>query len=430
MVKSLQEEIQLLKNGKNSKTSHTSPSQDIQRSNSKSLRSKGSNKPGGQLGHEGRTLKISSTPDSIIDYDEINYCQNCSANIEQVPSHRFESKQEVEIPAVFPRYIEHRSYQKTCACCGFINQSKLPDYLSSSIQYSPAIESMVAYYHTYHFLPSKRMAALFNDVFNLPISEGTIDNMLTRFAIKVTPVYEQIRHRVSQSKVVGSDETGSKIANQKGWFHTWQTASLTFIAASMNRGYETVKDYFEDGFQQATLVSDCWAAQLKTKAHRHQLCIVHLQRELLSFIDALKEDKWSLELKAVFDQSIAIKRQSISNGLSLYDTQIKAIKASFQLLLEVDETGKHRKLIAFIKRLRKHRDSVFVFLDDPQVPYENNASERALRMVKVKTKVSGCFRTFEGAVKFAKIRSVIDTAIKNQQNIFDALLLLAKLRTE
>lgn len=101
MVKSLQEEIRLLKNGKNSKTSHTSPSKDIQRSNSKSLRIKGTRPSGGQLGHEGRTLKMSSTPDAIIDHDEINYCQNCSANIEQVPSHRFESKQEVVIPAVF-----------------------------------------------------------------------------------------------------------------------------------------------------------------------------------------------------------------------------------------------------------------------------------------------------------------------------------------
>jgi transposase len=271
------------------------------------------------------------------------------------------------------------------------------------------------------------MAILFKEVFHLPISEGTIDNMLTRFASKITPIYEQIRHRVSQSKVVGSDETGSKVANKKGWFHTWQTTHLTFIAASMNRGYETVKEYFSQGFQQATLVSDCWAAQLKTKAHRHQLCIVHLQRELLSFIDAFKEDKWSLELKVLFDQSIAVKRLSGSNGLS-DDAEIQAIKDRFQLLLDVDETGKHRKLVAFIKRLRKHRDSVFVFLDNPQVPYQNNASERALRMVKVKTKVSGCFRTFEGAVRFAKIRSVIDTTIKNQQSTFDALNLLAKLR--
>lgn len=430
MVKSLEEKIRLLQNGKNSRTSHTSPSQDLQRSNSKSLRTKGTNPSGGQSGHEGRTLKMSTTPHRIIDYNEINYCQNCSANIEQVVAHRFESKQEVTIPSIAPQYIEHRSYQKTCTCCGFTNQSKLPDYLNSSIQYSPAIESMVAYYHTYHYLPSKRMAALFNDIFNLPVSEGTIDNMLTRFANRMTPVYEQIRHRVSQSKVVGADETGSKIASKKGWFHTWQTSGLTFIAASMNRGYETVKNYFEAGFAQATLVSDCWAAQLKTPALRHQLCLVHLQRELLSFIDAFKEDKWSSELKALFDQSIAIKRQSIANGLSIYVSEIKAIKDRFRRLLDVDQTGKHQKVIAFIKRLRKHRDSVFVFLDDPHVPYENNASERALRMVKVKTKVSGCFRTFEGAVRFAKIRSVIDTTIKNQQNIFEALNLLAKVRAE
>ena len=430
LVASLQEEIRLLKNGKNSKSSHTSPSHDLQRSNSKSLRPKGVNKTGGQPGHEGKTLQMSPTPDKIIDYDEINFCQTCATNIENVPASLFESKQEVVIPPIAVQYIEHRSYQKKCNCCGLMNYSKLPSYLSSNIQYSPAIESMVAYFHAYQFLPVKRMVGLFNDVFNLPISEGTIDNMLTRFAIRATPIYEQIHHRVGQSKVVGADETGSKVANKKGWFHTWQTTALTFIAASMNRGYDTVLKYYKEGFKHATLVSDCWASQLKTKANHHQLCIVHLLRELVNFIDAFENDNWSVKLKLLFEQSIEIKKLSKINGLLIYHREIETIKETFRHLLDVDETGKHKKLAAFIRRLRKNSDSVFVFLNDYEVPFDNNASERAIRMIKVKTKVSGCFRTFDGAVRFAKIRSVIDTTIKNQGNTLEALNLLAYYRAE
>ena len=430
LVLSLQEEIRLLKNGKNSTSSHTSPSHDLQRSNSRSLRPTGENKTGGQPGHKGKTLLMSAAPDKVIDYDEINFCKICSANLKNEPGTIFERRQEVEIPPIAAQYIEHRSYQKKCTCCGLMNYSDLPSRLNSSIQYGSGIVSMAAYFHGYQFVPMKRMVDMFNDVFNLPISEGTIDNMLTKFADRTTPVYEQIQQRVAQSKVIGADETGSKVAGKKGWFHTWQTTALTFIVASMNRGYETVAHYFQDGFMQATLVSDCWAAQLKTKANRHQLCIVHLLRELVNFIDAFKNDQWSGELKLLFEQSIEIKKQSKINGLLLYHKEIEKIKETFTQLLLVNETGKHKKLMAFIKRLRKNSGSIFVFLEDDKVPFDNNASERAIRMVKIKTKVSGCFRTFEGAVRFAKIRSVIDTTIKNHQNAFEALTLLAKFKAE
>jgi len=145
----------------------------------------------------------------------------------------------------------------------------------------------------------------------------------------------------------------------------------------------------------------------------------------VNFIDAFENDNWSVKLKLLFEQSIEIKKLSKINGLLIYHREIETIKETFRHLLDVDETGKHKKLAAFIRRLRKNSDSVFVFLNDYEVPFDNNASERAIRMIKVKTKVSGYFRTFDGAVRFAKIRSVIDTTIKNQGNTFEALNLLA-----
>lgn len=428
-MKFLREQIQLLKNSKNSNHSSTAPSHDISRSNAKSLREKGTKKTGGQPGHEGQTLLMTATPDKVIEYTEINYCRQCAHSLEDIELEFLAKKQEIVLPVVLPQYIEHRCYKKTCHHCGYQNQTELPKHLTANIQYGKCVEGLVCYLHTYQFLSNNRMANFMHNVFQMPISEGTIDNMLTRFAQKITPMYNTIQQRVAQSNVVGSDETGSKIDGKKGWFHVWQTTKLTFIAASMNRGFSTVEQYFENGFPTATLVSDCWAGQLKTVAKYHQLCIAHLLRELNNFIDVFKDD-WSKELKILFERAIAIKKESQTTGLIKQIESIKNVKQELDKLLKVSESTKHKKLRAFIKRLRKHQSSIFVFLEDENVPYDNNASERAVRNIKVKTKISGCFRTFNGATRFAKIRSVIDTTIKNSQNVFETLLILAKFETE
>lgn len=426
-VKSLKEEIHFLKNGKNSNNSSTPPSHDIGRSNAKSLREKGNKKSGGQIGHEGNTLLVTNNPDKIIEYNEINYCTSCTQSLHHVTSELLATKQEIILPPIQPLYVEHRSFKKVCNQCGHLNKSELPNHLTANIQYGNCVQSLIAYMHTYQFLSINRMADFMQNVLQMPISEGTIDNLLTKFANKTTPIYNTIQQRITQSKVIGSDETGSKINAKKGWFHVWQTPMLTFIVASMSRGFGTVEKYFKDGFPFATLVSDCWAGQLKTISKHHQLCIAHLLRELNNFIEVL-QDEWSKDLKQILDQAIAIKKQSYKTGLGAHENEIIKINQSLDKLLEINDTPKHKKINAFIKRLRKHKSSIFVFLEIEEVPFDNNASERAIRNIKVKTKISGCFRTLNGAERFAKIRSVIDTTIKNSQNVFEALNLLANFK--
>lgn len=372
---------------------------------------------------------MSDCPDEIISYSAINYCSECANNLHESPLEFTSKRQEIILPPIAPKYVEHRCFKKICNRCGHQNQSEFPKHLTSSVQYGKCVEGLIAYMHTYQFLSLNRMANFMHNVFQMPISEGTIDNILTRFAEKVTPIYNTIQKRIAQSHVIGSDETGSKIDAKKGWFHVWQTTKLTFIVASMNRGFCTVEKYFKDGFPFATLVSDCWAGQLKTVAKQHQLCIAHLLRELNNFIDALNDD-WSKELKCLLEQAIGIKKESHTSGLMIHAEKIKNIKQKLGELLQVPDTPKHKKINAFIKRLCKHQYSILVFLEHEDVPFDNNASERAVRNIKVKTKVSGCFRTFNGAERFAKIRSVIDTTIKNAQNVFDALILLAKFEAE
>lgn len=427
LVASLQEQIRLLRNGKNSGTSHTPPSHQIGRANAKSLREKTDRKTGGQPGHEGTTLQIKQVPDKTIDYVP-GYCNDCGEDLQHTVSVFKESKQEVVIPPVQVRYIEHRSHSKVCTKCGKVCSGQLPSHLKAPIQYGETVGALVSYLSVYQYIPYQRIKVLLKDVFGLPISEGSIDNLLERTAQKALPVYKIIQQKIQQSEVVGSDETGTSIAGKKGWFHTWQTTALTFIVSSLNRGYQTIEQYFPDGFPLSVYVSDCWAAQLKVAAFLHQLCIAHLLRELSNFEGALA-CKWSTAMKQLLQDAIALKKQLTPQDYLQTPASVIKIEERLTQLLKQDHTASHKKVLAFSKRLIKNKDSILTFLYHPKVPPDNNASEQAIRNVKVKTKVSGQFRSEEGAKRFAILRSVIDTTLKNTKNVFEALTLLINFET-
>jgi transposase len=423
LVLSLQEEIRLLKNGKKSGTSHTSPSHDISRSNAKSLREQSDKKTGGQAGHQGSTLQMSINPDEIIEYKS-NYCSRCSCPLNMDMAVLQDRRQEVDIPLVQARYIEHRSYSTQCIC-GHENRSDIPSHLKSPIQYGSGVQATVAYLFSYQYLSYSRIKQTMSDCFNISLSEGTIDNLLEKLAVLAEPIYDQIQSRLKESKVVGGDETGTKINGQKGWFHVWQNKTLTFIVASATRGYATAETFFSQGFKRAVYVSDCWSGQLKTPAIGHQLCLVHLLRELTNFEDALKCE-WSAALKQLFKRAIKIKQELRRVDYLNPPPIINQLEIELQKMLEVDTSNFHKKSKAFVKRLIKNKESIFTFLSFEHVPYDNNGAERAIRNIKVKTKISGSFRSQQGANRYAILRSVIDTAIKNGQDVFSALKLIAQ----
>jgi transposase len=428
MVETLQEQIRLLRNGKNSGTSHTPPSHQIGRSNAKSLREKTDRKPGGQPGHEGTTLQIKEVPDETINYIA-DYCNSCGEDLQHTPSIFKESRQEVVIPPIQVRYVEHRSYSKVCSHCGKFCTAAMPSHLNAPIQYGASVGAMVSYLSVYQYIPYHRMTVLLKDLFGLPISEGSIDNLLERSTQKALPMYNIIQQKIQQSEVVGSDETGASFGGKKGWFHTWQTTLLTFIVASLNRGYSTIEQYFANGFPLSVYVSDCWAAQLKVKALLHQLCTAHLLRELCNFEVALG-CKWSIAMKQLLQDCIALKKQLTPRDYLQTPAAVLEMDQRLTQLLQTDHCTSHKKVQALSKRLIKNKNSILTFLHHAEVPPDNNGSEQAIRNIKVKSKVSGQFRSERGATRFAILRSVIDTTIKNTQNVFEALTLLFSLEPE
>jgi transposase len=426
LVERLMEEIALLKNGRNSKTSSTAPSQDIGRSNLISLRGKSNKKSGGQPGHKGHTLLMKDNPDEVMEH-AVSSCSGCGQCLEVVEGEMVSRRQEIEIPVVAPRYIEHRRLVKVCPCCGLTNEGLYPADIKAPVQYGRSVKSLVAYLSVYQFLPYQRLCQLFSDLFSLPLSEGSIDNILEDISQKSEAAYNEIQARIAKSEVVGADETGCRVNGKKHWFHVWQNKFLTFIVSFKSRGHQVIEEYFPGSFLY--YVSDCWASQLKTTAQRHQLCLAHLLRELLNFEKALKSD-WCIRLQDLFRRAIELKKRLTADDYRQPHQEVLDIEQELDELLKVDCSHFNSKLQALVKRLIKHRHSIFTFLYHPDVPADNNASERAIRMVKVKTKVSGQFRNADGkgADRYARIRSVIDTTIKNGQDVYTALVCLANVR--
>jgi hypothetical protein len=158
------------------------------------------------------------------------------------------------------------------------------------------------------------------------------------------------------------------------------------------------------------------------------MCIAHLLRELLNIEKSLK-DSWSVRMKDLLYRALSLKGRMSVEDYQNPPEEVSKLNKELDGLLPADASGFHRKEQAFINRLQKHRQSIFTFLIYPNVPPDNNGSERAIRNVKVKTEVSGQFRNAEGkgAERFARIRSVIGTTVKNGQNVFAALERLAEI---
>jgi transposase len=428
-VTSLEAALAIYKNKKNSSNSHTPPSKDENRPvKNQSLREKTDNKVGGQPGHEGKTLECAAVIDELVDYIP-GYCNCCGEDLAGIPESLIETRKVIDIPIISPVCTAHRIYRKTCTC-GHHMESAFPAHVAASVQYGANVESLAGYLHARQYLPYKRMKEFFTDVMGLPVSVGGINHILKRLVQKATPYHGQIKERIAQAVFVGTDETGVKVNGQKDWMWTWQNDDLTFITPSGNRGFKTIEDNFSAGLPKTVLQHDRFACHFKCEATHHQICMAHLLREL-KFISELHNDcQWPVEMKAVIIQALQLKKDLTPNEYYGQSNQRKNLEIQLNELLRLNLDEQHIKAKTLQKSLLKHQPYIFYFLHHPKVPPDNNGSERAIRNIKVKQKISGQFKSTGGANGFAILRSVIDTTIKSGQNVLNALALIAKLGTE
>ncbi len=414
-------------NPKNSRNSSVPPSMDGNRpKKNQSLRRPTGRRPGGQPGHKGKTLEMTAFPDTIVELAP-DRCNSCGASLSGRPLTGEGVRQVVDLPPPIKAvWTEYRTYGRQCNC-GCRTVADFPKGVGSPVSYGNNIEGLIGYFHARQYLPFARMGEMMNDVFNIAISEGGIHCLLNRFADRTTPLYDTIKQRVSASKVVGTDETGAKVNGDRHWFWTWQTPDLTYIAHSPNRGRATVDAHFPQGFPGATLVRDGWKAQTGTMAEHHQTCLPHLLGHLNYLCQKYDGAKWAVSFKTLLYDAMKLHKKG---HIGKQNAARAEIVQRSQKLLERPPDREQKELYTFYKRICRERRHLFTFLFIPEVPPDNNASERAIRNIKVKQKISGQFKTEKGAQNFAKIRSVIDTTIKNGMNVLDAMALIAKLQPQ
>lgn len=415
-ISELEQEVARLSVKKSSNNSSSPPSTDLARKN-QSLRSPSSRPVGGQAGHKGHHLPLRDNADIVIKLSPDN-CSGCGGDLSSVLGVMTGRRQVVDIPPVKPVYTEYQQYVKQCPCCSKQQSMPYPPEVTNHIQYGVNVQTMAVYNWLYQFLPFGRLQQWFSDVFQLSISKGTLENIIRKASRLAQPAYENIHQQLLTASCVGADETGMKVNGDKQWIWVWQTKDLTWLYCSENRGAKTIKDLFPEGFMQSVLVSDRWRAQLSTSAAGHQLCVAHLLRDLNFIIEVEKECNTAMEIKDILKLSIEHKRQFLESTKD-NETCIGIEKKLDNLLnSEIDEK-QFPLTIKMQKSLLKYRNHVFEFLYNKDVPYENNASERSIRMVKVKQKISGCFKSLQQ--NFCVLKSVVDTEIKNQQNAFSII---------
>lgn len=424
IVNDLMEKINKLQNRKNSNNSSIPPSKDENRPRkTKSLRKPSGRKSGGQKGHEGSTLEMTASPNVVIEHIP-RQCIQCGRSLYTAQARFMGKRQELDIPLIVPVYTEHRIYSTKCTC-GHETFGEFPTGVNTPISYGTNTEAIIAYMYSRQYLPSKRMQELLRDIYGLPISEGSIFNIIGRFVQKSEVTYQAIRKTIEKSKVVGSDETGIYINGEQHWGWTWQSKNATFIAISPNRGSQTISSQFEDGLPSTILVHDCWKPHFKSGATGHQLCIAHLLRELKHFAERFNHP-WATNFRKLLMDALELKKKLTRVQYFYPLKERKEIEKRLYLLLEEELPPGMKDVVTFQNRMWRYKEYLFTFLYHPDVPPDNNASERAIRNIKVKQKISGQFKSSFGAKCFAMIRSITDTCLKNDQNVLNALKLIAQ----
>ncbi len=439
MIKQLTEQVKKLQEqvARNSQNSSLPPSSDrfARQKNPRSLRAKSGKKPGGQTGHQGHTLTMSAEPTEVIPLAPVTHCQHCQADLSEVAVQSIEVRQVIDVPAPPPLQVtQYEGQWKRCPRCQGYTAAPFPEAVNAPVQYGPRLESLAVYLTTQQLLPRRRTREVLSDLLGAPMSEGTLTTLIKRAAHLLVPVEEQIKAALSRAKVIHQDESGLYVCNRRIWMHVTATCSLTHYQVHRSRGHQATDDNGILTHFQGTSVHDAWAAYFRYDCQQ-SLCCVHILRELrflsqeMGLWWAVKMERLLLLMKRTTDDA----RARGSRGLS--PPEIADWRARFLTLLDEGDRVHPRLLTPkgqrgrakqhpgrnLLDRLRKHQDAVLAFLSDLAVPFDNNLAERDLRMIKVQQKVSGTFRSDEGASCFARIRGYLSTLRKQGQPLFPAL---------
>ena len=433
--------------GLNSTNSGKPPSSDGLKKppRTRSLREATGKKTGGQKGHPGRTLRRTETPDVIIDHFP-DICRGCGAALSETAATGFNARQVFDLPEPQPLVVtEHRVHCCICASCGEQTRAAFPEDVTAPVQYGKRIAAFVLYLMHYQLLPEKRLAALMADLFGVTMASATLGRISQDAAHRFQGFAETVRDRVAAAPVKHLDETGLRTGGKTQWLHIACTILLTFYRVSAKRGSLPAN-------VTGIAVHDHWKPYYTLTSVLHALCNAHHLRELQALIDIEKED-WARKMRCLLRRACHATKLARERGVVLSPRLIVLVARCYDVILaegfafhdaqdplisaavKASRRGRQPRRTGhnLLLRLRERKPDVLRFLADPDVPFTNNLAERDGRMMKLRQKISGGFRSIEGAEDFAVIRTLISTASKQGWDLLatltaDPLNLIDKLR--
>lgn len=421
--------------GLNSRNSSKPPASDspFVKPAPKSLRRKSGRKPGGQPGHPGSTLALVDNPNER-ERHEPGPCGGCGANLTDSPEVGMERRQVFDLPPMTVRVTEHQLIARRCTC-GATTCGSAPEGVTAPVQYGPRITAIILYLYVGQFLSKKRTAQALAELFGTPVSEGTVASMAKRAADGLDEFLSEVTDRLAEAEVAGFDETGLRVAGKLHWVHCARTDKYTLITCHPKRGTKGIDDAGVLPQFRGIAVHDAWAPYDTYLDVEHQLCCAHALRELQAVADAAPPDaEWCWAGQAA-DALVAMQQlasEAIAAGADaldaeVLDKQVHLYRSAAQIGITTTAARRSKvmkKHNALAHRLLDRQDDYLRFTTDRRIPADNNGSERDIRMIKLRQKVSGCLRSLTGATQFCAIRSYLSTAAKHGKHFFEVLVML------
>ena len=436
-VQALTSRVQELEDqlAKNSDNSSKPPSSDsFKKPRTRSLRGKSGRKAGGQEGHQGHTLLMQEQPDHIEKHT-LKSCPHCQADLSSVALSGQARRQVFDVPPVRIEVTEHQAEIKQCPHCRQRVRSAFPDGVTQSVQYGSRLKAQASYLNIYHFVPIARTCELLGDFYGQTPALALVSRANQAIKNGSQPAVDEIHRQLTQAEVANFDESGLRVAGRSQWLHSASTDFLTYYDVHPKRGREAMQHIgiLPDFVGRA--VHDHWQSYFTFGSCRHALCNAHHLRELQFVVDQYDQSwaKKMAKLLLVIKEEVAA-RQPQHTALSAerlayferrYDELVAQGLAANPPPANPPPKKRGRKKQSppknLLDRLVKHKRETLAFMYDFRVPFDNNLAERDIRMVKVKQKVSGGFRTLEGAKTFCAVRSYISSVRKQGGNVIDAL---------
>ena len=431
----LMERVEVLeqKLAKNSRNSSKPPSSDgYHKPKPKSLRKKGRRKSGGQPGHSGETLRWSKNPDRIIKHT-LSRCPISAESFTDKDVVNIIKRQVFELPEPKLFANEHWIYQYRNSS-GRIVTAEVPEGVSAPVQYGKRFQSWLVYLNDYQLVPLNRIRQMCADLYGYSVSEDTILKARQQCYEQLDGFEKQIKEKLGNCAIVHADETGLKINSKNHWLHTLCNKRYTFLAIHPKRGYQALQDFGILERFAGRLVHDCWPTYFRLKNCEHSLCNPHLIRELV-FAQEQLHQQWAGKMKQFLQEAYEYRKDckgEVGNKSkhSWHVRYGKIIAEGYRENPQLNDPpsakkkrGRPKKTKSrnLLERMDKYRDQILAFLWDPEIPFSNNQAEQDIRMLKVKQKISGGFRTLQNAEIFARIRSYISTEQKQGVRAWEAL---------